>query len=148
MKKHVTIISNAIVNQQKFLELLILAVILAFGINLIANQFPILFHIDPFHIILIGIFLCLLSIVFLIKQILDNRRLVQEYIAFFIYGEKNNLIIDIPEYWFSGQMVRSLNAVFVENINTKKFWDTKPLSRSIIYDEEKVSSRRNVIKLI
>lgn len=149
MKKKGTIINNTLLNQQKLLELLIIVIILAVGINLISNQLPDFFKIDSLTTIAIGILFCIMGIIFLIKQVLDNRKLIREYEGFFVYDEGKNLIMDIPEYQFSKDMVSSIDAVFLENINLKKIWDSKPLMRSSLYDyEQNPSKTRNAIKMI
>jgi len=149
MKKSHKIINETKIGQQKLLELLIIVIFLAFGIDLISGQTLIYFNINPFLAILIGLIFCLISIIIFINQILHERRLTRTIEAFFIYDENSNTIIDIPNYQFSSDMISNLNAVLVENVNLKRFWESKPLSLLLAFHENEGNSKeKNTIKII
>jgi hypothetical protein len=130
MKKQKKIISDTILNQKKLLEFFIIVIILAIGLNLISDQVPIFLKIDSLTTIFLGVALGSFSIIYFSRQILNNRKQIRNYQAFFIYDGKKNAIKKIPHYKFSDDMVHIMNAAFIENINLKKFWDTEPLKKS------------------
>jgi hypothetical protein len=146
MKKTQPFVYDILSSQDKLIENLFILFLLAFGINLIANQIPIFFKIDPLFSIIFGIALILLTFLYFIRQIILRRHRHQKYKAFVIFNERENKIVNVPHYDFSYDQVSYLNAAFAENENLRKFWDSHPMDDFPSCDDKSVNNQK-IIKL-
>jgi hypothetical protein len=120
-------IKEIISSQGELVKIFFIAVFLTFGINLLTNQISTLQN--PIFAFTAGIVLIFISIVYLIRIFVTNKRKMhEEFDAFFVYNKETNLFEDVPEYHFSRNAISFMNAAFAENVNLNEFWKTKPLN--------------------
>jgi len=148
MKKMQPFVYDILSSQDKLITNIFLLFLLAFGINLLANQIPTFFKIDSLISIIVGIVLILISFFYLLQQIANKRKRHQEYDAFFIYNLKENKLEEIPGYTFSWDQITYMNAAFAENTNLKKFWESEPIKQAFPNRDEKSVFYRNSVKYI
>lgn len=129
MSKH-PIVQGIIGGRKNLIELIFVAILLAFGINLIAGQLIAL--LNPFLTILLGIILIFVSILYLATNLLGGRDKSHTFKAFIIYNPKKNEIVPVPMYEFSEEIHSYLKSAFGENTALKTMWKNEPLRD--IYD--------------
>jgi len=144
MEKTPGFIDEVLLSQEKIVENIILLLLLAFGINLLANQ--ILSYLNPIFSIILGISLICLTVLYILMPIIRKRRRRQQYNAFFVYNKKENKLIEVPDYEFSSDLITYMNAAFAENENLKKFWENKPVNKAFSTGEGSLAMRQNLRK--
>ena len=92
-------LSEIISSRVNLIEILLIALILGLGVSLIANGFPILLGFSPLITLIIGISLCMASVVYFLIRSVSSRK--KSYEAILAYDKKNNKLIPIDRYYFS-----------------------------------------------
>jgi hypothetical protein len=140
-------VRDILFSQENFVKNLFTLFLLAFGINLLANQIPTFFKIDPLISIITGIVLIFLSLIYLLRQITDKRKRYEKFKAFFIYNQKENKLEEIPNYEFSSDQNNFMKAAFVEDSNLKIFWEKSPISQYFQENDEASKYYRSYVKI-
>jgi len=144
MEKSPRFIDDVLLSQEKIVENIIILFLLAFGINLLANQ--ILSYLNPIFSIILGIALICLTIFYILIPIIHKRQRHQQYNAFFIYNKNDNKLVEVPHYEFSSDLITYMNAAFVENENLKKFWENRPINKAFSPDDDAQAINQNLRK--
>jgi hypothetical protein len=124
--KH-NIIENISLTRKNLIELLVVAILIAFGTNLVAGQLISSAIFQPFFYILLGVMICLVSAIYLTTRLLSKRIESRGFKAFLPYNEKDKKLLVVPRYRFSEELSRYLDAAFTENPALKVAWDSESL---------------------
>jgi len=120
------VIEGVVSSQKRIVELIGVAVLLAFGVNLLADSFIASGILGSLWIFIIGAAFCIASLVllavFLFKRV-DARHLKM----FLVYDKEDKKIIPVPRYDFGDQISEYLKAAFIENPALKSQWEKEPL---------------------
>jgi len=127
MKSREKIVDAIILGRARLFELLMAALLLAFGVNLVSGSLPQSLNLSPLGTFLIGLVFCIAPAGYLLFRFLGRREQVREYEAFFLYSKKQNSLVDVPRYDFAEKLTMYLKAAFVENEALKVLWDKEPL---------------------
>lgn len=137
-------IHRLLLNRVELLKIIVLTFFLAFAVNLLAGYVLTKSSFTPNVILIVGSTMCFIAALFLINNLLFSDRIKSIcYEAFFIYDHKTNESMLVPNYDFSKELSRNLNALFVENPAIKRSWELEPLSKmfgSLEEDDEGASS--------
>lgn len=136
--KH-AIVENIAINRKNVIELVVVAILLAFGTNLVVGQFVASAIFSPLASVLVGATICLGSTLYLATRLLTKRFESRSYKAFLIYNQKENKIIKVPRYSFSEEVCHCMKDASVENPVLKTLWENEPL-------KDKTNSARAEIK--
>ena len=120
--KELSIVEGIVVNRKNIIEIVVVAILLAFGVNLISGQVK---DSGSFYVALIGVLLLLGSIFYLITYLFRNEN--RTYEAFFIYNKEKNELVPVPRYDFAESLHNYLHAAITEDPVIKKHWDREPL---------------------
>jgi len=143
------IVEYIAISRKNFLELFVVAILIALGTNLIAGQFVASAVLSPLVSVLLGAIICLGSVLYLATRLFTKRVEIRNYEAFLIYDQKNNEIIEVPRYKFAEEVCSYMEGAFAENPALKKLWDKEPLGRNPISEEHRgVKSRPKSFQLI
>lgn len=123
-----SIIQSIISGHKNFIKLVVVAILLAFGINLISSQFVALTIFSPLVTVFLGLILCIISVLYLAANIFGGLIKNHTFDAFIVYDNEKNEIIPVPRYQFSENIYEYLEAAFKENSALKIIWEKKPLS--------------------
>src|SRR3954447_22793571 len=93
MKDEDTIIHSIAISRKSLLELIIIAILLSLGVNLIAAQLLNWLNTNTLVIVLVGAFFCLLSIGYSVFSLLSIRTKQRTYEAFILWEEKTDGIV-------------------------------------------------------
>jgi hypothetical protein len=85
------IVQGIVISRKNLLDLVIVAVLLAFGINLIASQFLALPIATPLVTTLLGAVICLASIFYIAKNLYGNRLRDNTYRAFVVFDQPQRM---------------------------------------------------------
>ncbi len=109
------IVQGIISSRKNLIELIVIAILIAFGINLIAGQLIALTIVNPLVTVLFAIILIFIAILYLANSLLGGRIKSHLFKAFIIYNGKKNEIIPVPGYVFSEKIHLYLSSAFGEN---------------------------------
>lgn len=140
------IIKQNILNREILFEIILTAVFISFGTNLIVNSLLNINNLINEIVFITGIIIVLGSSIFLIYtnfKKFDRSVLIK---GFIIYNSKDNELIDIDEYELSRDLISNLNAAFKEDKSLKKIWDTIPLKKVFEFSVKEGSFNRKKYK--
>jgi hypothetical protein len=144
------IIKQNVLSRGVLLEIILIAVFVSFGLNLIVTSFP---NINsPFNITLlfIGVIIVLISLLVLIYKNFKKFNRTLSIKSFIMYDEEENVLIDIDSYYLSNQLISNLNSAFKEEKILKEIWDDIPLNEvfgdPMISREEYETSAKEIIE--
>ena len=138
-KNEHAIVQGIVISRKNLIELIVVAVLLAFGVDLIAGHIPNLLMLSPLATVVVGAVLCLGCVFYLAFRLFGKRVERRTYEAFLIYNQKENKIIEVPRYSFSENVCHYMEYASVENPALKTLWENEPL-------EDKTDSARVEIK--
>ena len=139
--KH-AIVQGIAISRKNLIELIVVAILLAFGVNLIASHVIALAILSPLVTVLIGAALCFGSVLYLVARLLGRRVENRSYEAFLIYNEKKNEIIPVPRYNFSESICQYIRDAFAENPALKIIWEKEPLKNPFVTESNKGKNKR------
>ncbi len=127
-------------NRRNLFELISAAVLIGFGVELMAASIYGHFnfdHKDSFFF-LAGLVFLLLGFVYFIFNFFGRRKFSRELIGFFIFDRINKEVIPIDSYEFSYKLSKHLKIAFSEDKALKKTWDNvkfNDIHRGDIHDD-------------
>ncbi len=130
-------VKGILIGRDDFLEILMVAILLAFGVGIVASSITILENFNPLVGILIGIGVCLIAITYLVIRYKGNGKKMQTYNAFFVYNKDTKKVIEIPRYDFANQLFENLKSAFYENPALKSMWESDTLDNFYKFDKKK-----------
>ena len=116
------IIKDMITSRKNLIQLIIVAILLSLGVNLIASQLIALALLSPLFIISVGISLIVGSMAYLVTRLLVGRNESRTFVAFITYDNKKNKIIPNPRYEISESIHEYIECGFKENPALKTIW--------------------------
>lgn len=117
--------------KENFMEIIIVAIILAFGVSIIVGSITLIEGYNFKLGILLGIVLCLLALIYLIIKKFSKLRIDKTFKGFIYYNIDSKEIINIPRYRYSEKLIDSLMPGFKENPALKKMWNKDCLNDCI-----------------
>ena len=136
--KKSAIVEGIDISRKNIIEVIVVAILLAFSVNLIADQIQALAILSSLTISGIGVLLCIICVLYLISRLFCCEN--QTCKGFFVYSNEKNEIIPVPRYCFSERLYEYLYGAFVENPALKAIWDREPL-REIVGDRNQKSAK-------
>ena len=134
--KH-AIVQGIVISRKNLIELIVVAILLALGVNLIASHILALAMVSPLATKLIGAILCFGSVLYLAARLFGRHAESRTYEAFLIYDKKKNEIISVPRYAFSEGIYTYMQGAFVENPALKTLWGKEPLKDLFVLGQTK-----------
>jgi hypothetical protein len=131
-----TVVHRAIIGRSEFVELVIVAVLLAIGTNLVSDNIRDVIGLNHSVTLIIGISLCLAAIAYVGVRIFAGRTETRSYDGFLIYDIVKNEILSVPRYELGEAIPRYLRGAFSENDALRVLWDREPLRASGIDNVE------------
>lgn len=135
------VFSGITISRKNFVELLIVAVLLSFGINVIASQFLNWLKDQSVIAFIIGTILCILPILYALINLFGKRKNRTTVNGFVVYDPTKKKLVSIPRYHFAQRICNYIDAAFSENIALKMRWDKQPLMPYKIINQETESSK-------
>jgi hypothetical protein len=130
-------LSDFLLGRTSLIELMLVAIFISFGVSTIAGSITLFKWFNPEYGILIGVVLCILSLIYLFFRAFGNRTKNQRFDGFFVYSKKDNTLVEIPRYRFADSVRDDLNSAFAENSALKLIWDKEPINTFLSYDKKK-----------
>src|SRR2546425_9045829 len=112
MKDEDAIVRGAALSRKNLLELIVVAILLAFGINLLAGQFLSWLQEKPLLAFLIGILLCLFAIAYTLFSLFGRSTKQMSIEAFFAYNPIKKVPVRVTRYEFSENICEYIKAAF------------------------------------
>lgn len=124
--KH-AIVKGVTLGRSNLIELIILVILAALGVNLIAGYLLTFVILSPVVTVVVGVILCVGSVLYLAARLLSRRVESRTYEAFLVYNKNKNEIILVPRYDFSERIYAYMKSASVENSALKILWEKEPL---------------------
>lgn len=127
MSENNEIIKQNILSRDLLLEIILTAIFISFGLNLIVTSFSNLNSFFNVIMLIMGIITVISSAIVLIYNNFRkfNRTIVLK--GFIVYDAKENRLIDVDNYGLSNELVCNLNSAFEEDESLKTIWENTPL---------------------
>src|SRR5919109_1612367 len=117
-------LEGTILGRTQFLEVVAGALVLAFGVNLLASRLIETWRSGAFWV---GLACTVGPIAYLVWRFAGGRTRVGELVGFLMYDKKRNAIIPVARYEYSESLARYLKALLAENPAFQRLWDDQPL---------------------
>lgn len=121
-------LGNLLNQRKELVQFILIAVLLALGVNVLASILPKMLAINDLQSLLLGVFLVLVGIIYLVVLIVRARTGKTVVNTAVLYDRKSKMIVAPLHYDFAFELSRVLQAVFQENAALKKIWDSNPLA--------------------
>jgi hypothetical protein len=108
-------------SRESVFELLIAAIILAFGINLLSDAFGLVYS-SPTISLIVGSLCILLPISYWVRKFVNASKFELELAALLPIESKSGLLFEIDRYYYSEECSSILTSVFKENPALKAQW--------------------------
>lgn len=131
---HPPVVASILKSRGAVLELVVAAVVLALGVNLLATAIAHLFGTSNQAMLWTSVALVVVSLALIARRTIVSRSVSRSFEAFLCYHKKENRLIEVPRYAFSENISNYLNGLFAENEAPKKLWDADPLSNTFKHD--------------
>lgn len=130
-------LSDFLLGRASLVEIVIVAIFISFGVSIIAGSITLFKWFDLKVGILIGVGICILSVVYLTFRVFGNRTKRQRFNGFFVYSKKDNLIVNVPRYNFTEYVCEYLNSAFAENSALQIMWNKEHINTFLTFDKVK-----------
>jgi hypothetical protein len=127
MKDENKVVRGIAINRRNLIELIVSAILLAFGINLLAGQVLNWLQIKPLLVFLLGSLLCFFAIGYTFFSLFGRRTKKTTFKAFIAYNPMEKELISVPRYDYAQGLDIYVSAAFAENEALKIRWDRQPL---------------------
>jgi hypothetical protein len=130
------LLSGVLSERGTLVELLVVAVLLAVGINLVSSALPELLRWLTLTTGVVGCVLILVALLLLVTKIyrqLDYTRTIK---GFFVLDKNANELVDVPRYDYAHDLRRFLRGAFAEDSALRAVWDRDPLTKAYEFDRE------------
>lgn len=131
---HPPVVASILKSRGAVLELVVAAVFLALGVNLLATAIAQLFGTSNQAMLWSSFGLVAISLSLIARRTLASRYVSRSFEAFLCYHRNENRLIDVPRYAFSENISGYLKGLFAENEAPKKLWEADPLSNTFKHD--------------
>lgn len=121
-------LARAATGRATLLELVVVAVFVAFGVHLVAASIPGVIGIGSRAAAGLGALICLLSISYLAVRLVGPTTYRRRLTGFLVFDSKSNELVDVPRYSPAEEVVDYMCAAFSENAALRAQWDKQPLS--------------------
>lgn len=128
------IIKQNIISKDLLLEIILTAIFVSFGLNLVVASFSNIngeFNIIMLIIGAIIVIISSISLIYINFKKFDRKFTIN---GFIVYDAKENRLIDVNDYGLSNKLVRDLNSAFKEDKSLETIWNNSPL-RDICADQ-------------
>lgn len=134
-----TAIPRWLANRADLLRLILSAILLSLGVNILSGVF--LAAVSPKGTIqiAIGVALILLPLVYLVVAAMGDRATSHEFEATLLFDARSKAIVPVPQYEFSDKVARALRAVLAESKALAHHWENPPLFK--FQDREEFMTR-------
>lgn len=141
MEKNKLPVASFLLSRAKFIELIIIAIFLGFGISITSSSITVITGFQPFLGIYIGGTICIISVIYISLKVFVRRK--ERYLCkgFFILNEHQNKIVKIEGYELSERIREYFECAFIENKDLEHIWDNDSLK---LQDELKTPEPRSM----
>jgi len=119
------LVKRILQSRRNICQLLVVAILLALGVNLLASWFAGQFSDMTWAILVAGLLLILIAVLYLLCFLTQESLVSHEFTAAIIFDPKNKTHVEIDQYDFSVKFEQTLNALFVENEALKIAWESE-----------------------
>ena len=121
-----TLLGSALRERASFIELLVVAVLLALAINLLAGALPNLLAWPSAGMASLSAILGIVAIALLFRRVYSQLAYRRVFDGFFVYDMRDHHIINVPRYDFAEELYSYFRGAFSENPALKSLWDKNP----------------------
>lgn len=128
-------VSTLLQNRGALLQVLVAAVFLALGVNLLSTAITDAIE-SKTALWGLSLLLLALSAFFVLRQMIPSRRTHQTMSGFLVFHAENNELIKVPRYEYSEKISGFVEGLFAENSAPKRLWDADPVHKAFELDAQ------------
>jgi len=136
-------IASSLSRREEFVGVVLVAVVLSVGTNLITSSVVSSIPSHRSHILWIGIMCVVGPLIYLLVRLLAARGTSYAMEAVFVVDPKKNQLVGIPGYELSEHLSQAVEAAFLENAALRSAWEKEPLVTRDEWYEDSVESSGN-----
>jgi len=121
-----TILTKFFKERTGLLELILVAVVIGFSVELLASAFINILKLPDFWNLVLGGLILFVSSFYFVYRIFTLKSSTYKISGFVTYSKEKKIIIPVPEYKFGEDMFRCFFSAVKENGAIKKQWDSEP----------------------
>jgi len=125
-----------LLGRTSLLELLIIAIFISFGINVLTSSMILFAWFKPLLGFYLGSLICLISLLYLTIRVFRQQEKCRVFNGFFVLDKQSNNFVNVPRYALAESLTKILNSLFVENIALRVIWDKEPISSFFKVNQE------------
>lgn len=133
---HSPVLDSILKGRGAVIELVIAAVFLALGVNLLATVVGNAFVARQELLLGAGAALTFVSLGLIARRAVPAMKVSREFSGFLCVGQNEAEFVEVPGYDYSEELVGYMKALFAENEAPKKLWIADPLSKSFEFSVE------------
>lgn len=119
------LVKRVLQSRRNLCQLLIVAVLLALGVNLLSSWFAHEFTTKPWVIGVVGLLLIIIAGLYLVRFLIRESSVSQKFEAALIFDQKTKKHVTIEQNGFSEKFNKALRAIIVENKALKTAWESE-----------------------
>lgn len=122
-----SVIRRAVSGRTQFVELVVIALLVALGVDLISTGLRTVASISDTASLAIGIGLCLISLMYLGGRVFAGHSETRRLAGFLIYDSSANEIVAVPRYELAEDITHYLRAALAEDKALAVLWEREPV---------------------
>ena len=135
------VLASVLRNRATLIELVLAAVVLGLGVNLLATAAAAYFSESVGGLALLGLSLCVLAFALIARRTFSTAQLERKFEGFVCFKGESSDLISIPRYEYSEELESFFEALFAENSAPRKLWESDPVHKTIEHDLDSGSAR-------
>ncbi|MDC7712414.1 hypothetical protein [Vogesella indigofera] len=128
------LLASVLKDRGSIVELVLAAVVLGLGVNLIASAIGTYFQDAVWSLALLGFSLVVLGIAVTARRMFGANSIDRRFEGFICFRHQSFELIPVPRYEYVEKLIKHVNALFAENEAPKKLWESDPVHKSFEVD--------------
>lgn len=128
-------VTTLLQNRGALLQVLVAAVLLALGVNLLSTAITDALG-NKFALYALTLSLLALSLAIVVRQTIPSRRVHRKITGFVVFRSESSELVKVPRYNFSEQLNSFVEGLFAENTAPKRLWDSDPIHKGFEFDAQ------------
>jgi hypothetical protein len=138
------LLESVLKDRNSIVELVLAAVVLGLGVNLLATAVGVYFQDSVWPLTLLGASLVVLGISVTARRLFGASKIERKFEGFVCFRRGTSELIPVPRYEYVEELIDHVTALFSENEAPKKLWESDPVHKSIEVDVQTLSAKKRV----
>lgn len=138
------LLATVLKDRSSIIELVLAAVVLGLGVNVLASIAAIYFQDAAWPLTLFGVSLVVLGIAVTARRLFGASKVQRRFEGFVCFRRETSELLAVPRYEYVEKLIDHVNALFAENEAPKKLWESDPVHKSLEVDTKTLTATKRV----